>query len=318
MPLSRRSFLVAAGLAALYPAAASAADYPEKAITVIVPFAPGGATDTTMRFIAEQAGKRLGQTVIVDNRAGAGGAVAMNALARAKPDGYVLGLGASSPLTVLPHTQSTPYNTKDDFTYISQYATVAGPLAVKADSPFNTFADIVAFAKANPKKLRWSGAAPRGMRHITVESAFRKAGVETTYVPYQGGAQTLLALEGGEIDAMAIAEFAGAYKSGQIKLIVRTDPTPIAGAPNLPTLQDLGYSLSPEVFYGLIGPAKLPPEVTAKWDGLMKEIVTSKEFVELSDRLSLAPSYADSRTFGSRVAADYEGIGAALKQLDLK
>lgn len=292
--------------------------YPTKPVTIIVPFAAGGATDLTVRFIADYATKKFGQNVIVDNRTGAGGAVAINALVRSAPDGYTLGIGATSQLVVLPHTQGAPYKPQEDIEYIAKYVAATAPLAVRKDAPWNSFADIVAYAKANPKKFRWSGAAPRGIRHITLEAAFQKEEVETTYVPYQGGAQTLLALGNGEIDAIAIAEYASAFQSGDIKLIVRTDPNPIEEAPDVPSLSDLGYSLAPEVFYAMIGPRGVPDDILNTWRQIVEDVSKNPEFEALCKRLRLIPRYESGATFKAAVNKDYEAVGAAVKSLDLQ
>lgn len=316
---SRFIMATCALLAALVPFEVSAATgYPTKPVTIIVPFAAGGATDLTVRFIADYATKKFGQNVIVDNRTGAGGAVAINALARSAPDGYTLSIGATSQLVVLPHTQGTPYKPDEDIEYIAKYVAATAPLAVRKDAPWNSFADILAYAQANPGKFRWSGAAPRGVRHITLEAAFQKEKVETTYVPYQGGSQTLLALQNGEIDAIAVAEYASAFKSGDIKLIVRTDPNPIEEAPDLPSLRDLGYALAPEVFYAVIGPRNVPEDILSTWREIIEEVGRDPEFEALCKRLQLIPRYESGVTFKAAVNRDYEAVGAAIKSLNLQ
>ena len=206
------------GTLAAGQAAIAQTKYPSRAVTLLVPFAAGGSGDATIRYIAEQVQKSKGTAMVVENRPGGGATVGMSALARSAPDGYTVGLISTSPFTVTPYFQKVPYDPIKDFTFIAQYTIQPAPIYVPTDSRFKTIEDLLAFGRANPGKLRWATAAPRGTNHIAIEAALRQQNIRATFVAFGGGSEGLTALLGGNLEFAAGTDFGPPLKNKQIRL----------------------------------------------------------------------------------------------------
>lgn len=297
---------------------AVAQGYPNKTVTIVVPYAAGGNGDILTRYIADALKAMWNVPVVVDNKVGAGGAIGIGQVARAAPDGYTLVFVSTSPITVAPHLAKQPYDPIKDFTYIGRMGVSYQPMMVRADSPFKTMRDVVTYARANPGRFRWTAAAQRGGPQLATEALFKAEGVQTTYVPFQGDPQSMAAVLGGQIEAAVMATYAEQLKAGTIRLLAESGPAKIDGLPNVPSYRDLGYKLAPVVFIGLAAPAGVSAEVISKWDDALGKIMTSKGYMDLGARLNTKVSYANSRTFTQQVRDDYEALGAVIKDLELK
>jgi tripartite-type tricarboxylate transporter receptor subunit TctC len=315
--ISRRGAL--GGMAALAAAPASAQeDFPSKQITILVGFAAGGGGDISARWIADYIREKWKVTAVVDNKPGAGATIAMAQVARAKPDGYTVALATTSPLAVAPYFQPVQYQTDKDFTFLFQYLVSAQPLFVRSESQFKTAQELVAWAKANPGKLNWSTASTNGGPHIATEAAFRALGIQAQYVPYKGGADAILALLSGQIDALVAAEFPPYAASGKIRLLAESGMERIAAYPDVPTYKQLGWPVGVPVFYGLVAPAGVPAPVVAKWDALGKEMMTAPGYADLIAKLVSSASYQDSKAFTETVVGSYREMGELVPKLGLK
>lgn len=292
--------------------------YPSRPITIIVGFAPGGGGDISARFLAEYIREHWKATAVVDNKPGAGATIAAAQLARAKPDGYTVALATTSPFCVAPHFQPVSYDPQRDFSYLFQYLVSAQPLFVRADSSHRTAQDLVTWAKANPGKLNWSTAATNGGPHIATEAAFRHLGITATYVPYKGGADAMLALLGGQIDALVAAEFPAYAANGQIRLLAESGTERIAAFPDVPTYRELGWPVGLPIFYGIAGPAGIPAEIVARWEALASEMVRTQAFADLMVKLSAKASFRNSRDFTQIVTSAHQDVGRLVPALGLK
>lgn len=310
---------IAACLALLVaPATTSAqAAYPNKPIKLIVPYNPGGSSDLTARFIADMAKDILGQPVIVENKPGAGGTIGIGAVAGSAPDGYTLVQVTASPIVVRPHVATTPYDPLKDLTYLGRYMVTNAPFAVKASSPFKTIQDALAFAKANPGRLRWAVGAPQGGPHLATEAMLRANGAQATLVPVNGGAEALLALMGGSLEAVVVDDYARPLRDGEIRLLAESGPVKVSGMPTVPTYKELGYPISPTIFYGIVGPARMPPEVVKAWEAALKQIVESDKFKEMALRINATPYLANSADFTTQVRGDHAAMGKVLTDLGM-
>ncbi|MBV8031709.1 MAG: tripartite tricarboxylate transporter substrate binding protein, partial [Betaproteobacteria bacterium] len=199
-----------------------------------------------------------------------------------------------------------------DLDYLGKMFTQPLPLYVAAESRFKSYEELLAYARANPGKLRWGNSGARGIAEIMMESGFRHAGVQTIGVPFKAGADANTALLGGHVDAVASTDFGPLLQAGRIRLLVETGPLKIPGHENVPTFRELGYPLSVEVFYGLIGPANLPPEAVKWWDALLSEVSRTKEYAALCEKIFALPSYAGSAAFRRMVVSGYPEFGKAL------
>jgi len=286
--------------------------YPSKPITIVVGFGAGGSSDLFARFVADYARKTRGASIVVENRLGLAGGIAMERVAKAAPDGYTVATGSISSLWLLPQMQQMNYDPLRDLDYLGKMFTQPLPLYVRAESPFKTYADVLAYARANPGKLRWGTSGSRGVGEILMESGFQYAKVDTITVPYKAGVEANIALLGGHIDAVAGTDFGPLLQAGKIRLLVETGPLKIPGHESVPTFKDLQYPLSVEVFYGIVAPANLPAEVPKWWDALLSEMVKTKEYAELCEKIFLLPSYSDGASFKRMVVRGYPEFGKAL------
>ena len=225
-------------VAATLSSGALAAGYPDKPITLICPYSAGGGGDTASRMIAKLAGDMMGVKINVENKTGGGATIGISAVAKAKPDGYTIGFISTSPITIRPHMMNAPYNPIEDLTYIGQFVASNQPLIVRADSPYKTLDDVIAFARANPGKLRWSTSVQRGGPHVAVEAMFKSEGVKGTFVPFKGGSKVLAALLGGTIEMAMIAEGNKATLDGQTRILAEGTPNKNPVAPDAPILTE--------------------------------------------------------------------------------
>lgn len=304
--------------AAVVSGPAIAADYPSKTITMICPYSAGGGGDTATRMIAKLAGDMMGVKINVENKTGGGATIGINAVAKAKPDGYTLGFVSTSPITIRPHMTKPPYDPIKDLTYVGQFVASNQPLIVKADSPFKTLDDVIAYARDNPGKLKWSTSVQRGGPHLAVEAMFNQEQVKATYVPFKGGSKTLAALLGDTIDVAMIAEGTKATLDKQTRILAEGTPNKNPVAPDAPVLTDAGYPIAPAIFFGLAGPAGLPDEVVAKWDEVLAKVVETDEFKALAEQRKWSLDFLPSAKFTAVVHKDFESARGAVAAVGMK
>lgn len=260
---------IAACAAALWlgcaPFTAQAA-YPERPITLLVPFAPGGPTDIIARVLANAWSKMLGQNVVVDNRSGAAGNIGMGQAARATPDGYTLML-TSTAIAVNPALFKTlPYDPFKDFAPISELVAAPNVLVVKPDSGIKSIADLVAQAKADPKKFNYASPGAGTKSHLTGELLKLRAGIEMVHVPFRGAGPAAQAVIAGTVQVGAVAEGAAEplIKNGQLRALAVTSAKRWFSLPEVPTMIESGYpNFVSDTFNALFAPAATPKEIIA-------------------------------------------------------
>ena len=255
----RRFILGAAALA--FATAASAQPFPSKPVTMIVPWPAGGSTDITMRALAEATGKYLGQPVIVENKPGAAGTLGAGAMLNAKPDGYTV---TQIPISVfrLPHIEKTPYDPLTDLTYILGISGYTFGVVVRTEAAWKTWAEFVAFAKANPDKISYGTPGANTSLHITMEEIGFKQGIKWVHVPHKGNAPAMAALLGGHIDSVADSTGWGPHvNAGKMRLLVTWGENRTKRWPDVPTLKELGYDAEVYLWTGLFVPKGVPAPV---------------------------------------------------------
>jgi tripartite-type tricarboxylate transporter receptor subunit TctC len=266
--MQRRQYIkagAAIGALSLVAPKASLADktqYPNRPITMIVPWPAGGSTDISMRLLADIAGKELKQNVIVENRSGASGTMAMPILQAAAPDGYTI---AQLPLTIFraPFTTKVGWDPVRDITPILQISGITFGIVVQSQSPFTSLDDILAFAKKNPSKLTIGTNGIGTTPHVVIEELFDKLGLTYLHVPYKGTAEQMLAVSGGHIMVGVNSTGFGPYvETGKLRLLVTFGEQRTKRWPYAPTLKELGHGIVALSPYGLGGPRGLPPEIT--------------------------------------------------------
>jgi len=317
--MTSRNLLAAAIGVAMLPFAATdaLADYPDRAITMVVPFAAGGGGDTFTRAIAEQAQERLGVNVLVENRVGGGATIGVGSVARAAPDGYTIGFVSASPVVMAPNFGELPYDPSTDLAYVARFVTSPHPMLVPSGKPWQDFEELVAYMRENPGRLRWSTAAVRGAPHVATEALFATLGIEGTYIPMQGSSEVLAGLLGDTLDMGVISDFAVPLASGDIRVIAESGPERIAELPDVPTYLDLGSPLAPSIFFGIAGPSGMPDAVVSLWEEMIGEIVATDRFKDVAERLNANLAFLGYDEFHPMVLRDIAGMAEALEVLGM-
>ncbi|WKB55174.1 Bug family tripartite tricarboxylate transporter substrate binding protein [Eleftheria terrae] len=262
--MQRRQMLKALGASAVtlgVPGAARAQSFPSQPIKLLIAFPAGGPTDITMRVLAENAGKLLGQTVVVENRPGAGGTLPATALQNAQPDGYTLG---QIPLGVfrLPYTTRITWDPVKDITYLLCITGYSFGIVVPSGSPLQSWTHFVAWAKANPGRLTYGSTGQLTSPHLTMEDIARRAGIQLTHVPYRGSSHLMQAILGGEIMAAADSTgFAPHVAAGKLKVLNTWGAQRLPTFPEVPTLRELGMDIVQTSPYGLGAPRGMDPKL---------------------------------------------------------
>ena len=256
------------------------AAWPERTVTLIVPWAPGGSTDILARMLSDYLTRSLGQTFIVENKAGASGNIGSNLVAKAKPDGYTLLVGSMSTHAMNQALfSSMPFEPVDDFTPISLVAFVTNTLVINPKIAVNNVAELIAYAKANPKKLNFASAGAGSTNHISAVLFELAAGIQMTHIPYKGGAPAVLDTVAGQTEVLfgAGTQTLPHVKSGKLKLLAVTESTRSPQLPDIPTVAETlpGYELV--VWYGAFGPKDLPKEITERLSTEINRIVALPE-----------------------------------------
>ena len=266
-------------IAALLPAIATAQTYPTKPIRLIVTFAPGGGADAVGRAIAQPLSEVLGQTVVVENRAGANGVVGAEVAAKAAPDGYTVLLGAAGTMAVAPHLgEPLPFDPLRDFIPVSLVATSSFAISVNKELPLDSLAALIAYAKTHPDRLNFGSSGKGGAPHLATELFDYMAGIRMVHVPYRGLAPAIADLIAGQIQVLIadIPLIAGHAKSGALRALAVTGTARSSVLPDLPTVSEAGVpGYSAGTWYGVFLPVKTPPEIVNRLSLALKEVLGS-------------------------------------------
>jgi tripartite-type tricarboxylate transporter receptor subunit TctC len=295
---TRRAFACLLAAAASLAALPALAEYPEKPIRLLVPFGAGGITDVVARAFADQLGRELNQSIIVDNRPGAGGNIAAEALKRSEPDGYTLMLTTMGLVAVNPHTYaSIRFDPLTDFTYISTVANAPHAIVVGASAPASTLGELVSLAKKKPEAVSY-GTAGYGSSPYQGMKLFETAtGAKFMHVPFKSGAQAVTSILGGQVAMTleALPVVLPHVAAGKLKALAIAAPTRHASAPDLKTTTELGYpAIKSSSLSGLIAPAGLPAAHVAKLNAAARKALENTElkaklFVQGSDARASTP-----------------------------
>jgi tripartite-type tricarboxylate transporter receptor subunit TctC len=241
-----------------------AQSFPNHPIRLIVQYPAGGAIDVLARNVSQRAQTELGQAIVVDNKPGASGFIAFDACAKAAGDGYTLCLGTGEGMSLNPFMfAKMPYDPAKDFVAVADLVRISGVIIASAKSPYDTMAELIAYAKANPKTVNWASFGMGSNPHIYLSWIDHQAKIEMTHVPYKGSTQTIPALLSGESDVtyVALGFVLPLIKSGKLKALAVTSPKRLAQLPNIPTLSELGLDPGTQAWVGIFAPAKTPVPV---------------------------------------------------------
>lgn len=314
--LTRRAALAALATGAL--AAHAQGAYPTKPITMIVPFPPGGVADTVARPVAEALSRELKQPVVVENRAGAGGATGIGAAARAPADGYTVLLSLSS-ISILPEADRIlgrkPQYTLDQFKPIARFTADPTVFVVRADAPWKTFAEFLADAKKNPAKYNFGSSGNYGTMHVPVEMLKQSAGFRMTHIPYTGAGPAVLALLGGQVDAISTgpSTVAQQIKAGKLRALAHWGDKPLQSLPEVPSLKSLGHPVQFAQWAGLFVPAGVPAEVVSTLRAASRKAAADPAVIATIGKAGSPIEYLDAPEFQTYWDADLKVMVEAVR-----
>jgi tripartite-type tricarboxylate transporter receptor subunit TctC len=273
--------------------------FPTKPIKVLVGFPAGGAIDLIMRAVALEASKKLGQSLMIENRSGASGALAYNALKIAPPDGYTI-----APVTITafraPVLEEVSFDPLQDFHYLAGITDIPFGVVVKEDSPFKTWKDLLAWGRANPNQMMYGAAAGLGnTSHLFVEEVASKENLKWTPIPFRGTTDCIQALLGGQIvfTVDTIAGTAALVKGGKLRILAVATDTRLPSWPQIPTMRELGSTTSVNNLWGIAGPKGLDPHVALTLEAAFKFAMEQPSVMAMLQGVEQKPLFADAKTF---------------------
>ncbi len=304
------------GCALLLYSSVGYAAYPDRPITLIVPFPPGGSTDVVARIIANKAQTILGQNIVVENRAGAGSIIGTNAIAKAAPDGYTIGMGQTAFAVNASLSKNLPYDTLKDFTPLVFIAEHAGVVLAQSQKPYNTFSEFIKYVKDNPGKVVYSSAGIGSWPHLSMVMLANDANLSMLHVPYQGTGPAKADLIAGRVDVKieAYATSRGMIKEGQIKMLAVTSENRIPELPNVPTVAELGYpGYETSYWIAVMGPAGLPPEVTSKLEKAFMETMKDPTVIAKLSEQSIVPKGLPAKDLSAHIKKEISKWAKVIK-----
>ncbi|MBD0270999.1 MAG: tripartite tricarboxylate transporter substrate binding protein [Acetobacteraceae bacterium] len=319
LALGGASLATAAGAPGLSRPSLAQSGFPSRPIRMLVPWAPGGTTDVQMRALCDAASKRLGQTVVPENKSGAGGILGAQALVNEKPDGHVL---AQMPISVFRYpamSSRPPFDPLADFTYVIHLTGYLFGVVVRAEAPWKTFGEFLDHAKRNPGKINYGTPGAGTSLHITMEQIAEKRGIDWTHVPFRGFADNLQALLGGQTDALADSSgWAQLVEDGKLRLLVTWTEERAKRFPEVPTLREIGIDIVSASPYGIAGPKGMDPGVVRVLHDAFKEALHDPSHVAVLDRYDMPVMYKNSADYTAFAKAQAVEEAAMVRKLGLK
>jgi tripartite-type tricarboxylate transporter receptor subunit TctC len=310
-PVFQRYFVLAGLLCAAVPAAVHAADdpWPSRPITMVVPFPPGGVADTVGRPVAQAMSRELKQSVVVENKGGAGGAIGMAQVAKAQPDGYTILMSLSS-MTTLPEADKIlgrqPLFQMSQLKPIARFTADPTVLVVRADSPWKTVKEFVDAARAKPGGYSFSSSGNYGTMHVPMEMLKSAANVRILHVPYTGAGPAIIGLLSGQVDAVATgpASVVQHIKGGKLRALAHWGNAPLASLPGVPSMKEAGYPIEYAQWSGLFVPANTPDAIVEKFREAARKAAQDPAVRNTITTAGSPILYMDSPEFEAYVAND--------------
>ena len=301
--------------------AASAQNFPAKPITTVVGFEPGGGTDTAARIVAQPLGEILGQQVVVENRAGAGGDIAVDYVVKAAPDGYTLVLANVGSVAVNPHIMKTPYNPLKDLTPITMGVVFANVLVVQPSLPIKTLRDYVDYAKKHPGKVTYASSGIGGAGHLAGELLKKMAQIDIVHVPYKGGGPAMQGFLGKQVDSFFATPVSSIkqIEAGKALAIATTGTKRAALLPKVPTVAESGFPGYEALnWYAYYGPANMPKDLVARLNQAIVKALKSAEAIKLLDKQGVEPQPGTPEELAKYTKREYDTWGKVVKEAGIK
>lgn len=285
-------------------------------LRIVVPFGAGGAQDTIARWYAQHMSERSDMTVIVDNRPGAGGSLAADEVAQANPDGWTILQASGGAITIAPHLRSLPYDPQADFVPVAMVADTPMTLGVRADSPFQSVADVIAAAQADPGGVAYASTGHTSVSHLTGALLAQAAGIELLHVPYQGAAPALADLLGGVVPLIvtSAASIDQMIASGDARVLAVFSPVSLSNMEGVPTIEQVlgAENLNSPVWGGYLAPAGTPQDRLDYLSALIVEICELPETAARYESLGATLTCGDAAALGQTIQADYTRWGEVI------
>lgn len=307
---------VAAGLGPIGAQAQQEQNWPTRTITLIAPYPPGGTTDLSARPVAQKLTEILGQTVVVENRAGAGGSIGAALVARAAPDGYTLMLFPTAILTISPHIMNLPYDPATAFTPVSMVSVAYGVVAAHPSVPFRDAAGLIAYAKAHPGQLRFGSAGNGTITQLSGELFADATGIRIEHVPYRGSAPSLTDLLANRVQLLFDPVAIPAIREGRAIALATNAPARNPQLPDVPTMRELGLERAEAIpWFGIAAPAGLPRPILARLTAALERALASPDVARAMEPMGLTPTFEAGETFADRVRRERERYGALVRRI---
>jgi tripartite-type tricarboxylate transporter receptor subunit TctC len=312
-----KSVLIGAALIA-HASLLPAQTYPTRPVRIVVPFSPGGASDTAARIVGGKLAERWGQQIVVENRPGAGGTIGTELAAKAQPDGYSLLMASSTELAVNPHLYSKlSYDTVRDFAPVALIASTPLMVVVHPSLSAKSVKDFVALAKARPGELNYGSSGNGATTHLAAEMFKRAAGIEIVHVPYNGSAPAIVALMGAQsqMSVQAVPAVLSQVRAGKLRGLAVTSARRVTAAPELMTLVEAGYpGVEIVIWNALVAPAGVPKDITAKVSGNILEVLRQPEVGEAFARQGAEITPGGPQPLGAYIKAELAKFARVVKE----
>ena len=317
---TRRSVLTAVGLAAALAAGGvhAQAAWPAQPIKIIVPYPAGGNADAIARLISSKVAASLGQSLVIENKAGAGGTIGTQQAARSTGDGYTFLMTPNAVVTLTPLLRKVPYDPTTDLLPVAMMSSSYGLVAARKDLPASTMGEFIALAKKDPGKLTFGSVGPGTATHINGEIVHLKAGIKLTHVPYKGSAESLADLLGGRIDVIYDPVALAQIKAGNLKALAVTSPERHPELPGVPTLREQKLDVPGGSWFGVFAPRGTPPAILARMDAEVSKAVNAPDTRAQMAKFSQYPDYKGAEVFARDIREDTAFFKDLIAQTGLK
>ena len=319
--MKQLAVVAALGILTTASACAFAQGFPSKPITTVVGFEPGGGTDTTARIVAKTLSEQIGQQVVVENRSGAGGDIAVDYVAKSAPDGYTIVLANVGALTVNPHILKTPYDPLRDLAPLTMAVVFANVLVVQPDFPGKTLADYVRIAREKPGKITYASSGIGGAGHLAGQLLANMAKIDIVHVPYKGGGPAAQGFLGKQVDSFFATPVSSIkqIQAGRARAIATTGSKRAKLMPDVPTVAESGYPGYEALnWYAYLGPANLPKEIVDRLNQALVKALKTPEVVAAFDKQGLEAQPGTPDELAAYMKREYDTWGKVVKQANIK
>lgn len=298
--------------------ASAQGSYPNRPITMVV-WSTVGMGDAVTRILCKNAEKELGQPIVIETKPGAAGAIGINHVVQSKPDGYTLGMAVTSNYVINPYMRKLAYDTLTSITDILAVVKYNFGLAVRADAPWNTYEDVIAYAKKNPGKFTYACAGVGVTQHICMERIAMKEGIKWTAVPFKSGGESVMACLGGHTDAVVQGsmDVLPHIKAGKLKMLLSLDGSRWPDVPDVPQILEKGYNFTAMSYISYMAPRGIPEPIRQKLEDVFKKAMEDPSFTEVMKQYNVQATFMSGKEYSALWRSQYDEMGKVVNALGL-